>query len=133
MSPLLFDLAVVALAVIMEKAKNEGIVKRVLSTQNNMGVNMLQYADNTIFLLKDDIESAKNLKFILYAFEQMSGLTINCHKRELFLFEEANNKRGEYIEFFTCGMGVLPMKYLGTPMSDSRIRNMHWSGLIEKR
>ena len=44
------------------------------------------------FLIQDDIESARNLKFILSAFEEMPGLPINFHKSELFFFGEAKNK-----------------------------------------
>ena len=57
---------------------------------------MLQYADDTIFLLQDDEESAMNLKFTLTAFEQMFGLTINFHKSESNLFGEAVNKAARY-------------------------------------
>lgn len=89
LSSLLFDLVVDALAIIMERAKQNGFVQWVLCENLHNGVNMLQYADGTIFLLQDDETSARNLKFILSAFEQMSGLTINFHKSELFLFDGA--------------------------------------------
>lgn len=125
LSPLLFDLAADALAIIMDKAKTSGIVKRVLSETLNHGVNMLQYADDINFLLRDDENSARNLKFILSAFEQMSGLTINFHKSELFLFGEAVEKASLYQEIFTCELGSLPLKYLGIPVSNFRIRNEH--------
>ena len=100
MSPLLFDLAADALAVMMKNALDHDIVKGVLGDNKHKGVNMLQYADDTIFLLQDDIESARNLKFILCAFEQMSGLKINFHKSELMLFGDAVHKQKIYQEFF---------------------------------
>ena len=59
MSPLLFDIAADALAIILDKAKHAGYVKGVLTELGDDGVNMLQYADDTIFLLKDDEKSAK--------------------------------------------------------------------------
>jgi hypothetical protein len=89
--------------------------------KKNKGVNMLQYADDTIFLIKDDIDSVQNLKFILGAFEQMSGLKINFHKSELMLFGKAKEKQKLYQEILTCKMGVIPIKYLGMPVSDSRL------------
>lgn len=53
------------------------------------GLAILQYADDTIFLLQDDLEGANKLKFILCLFEQMSGLKINFHKREIcFVLEK---------------------------------------------
>jgi hypothetical protein len=86
-------LAADALAVMMNNARENDIVKGVLGNNVAKGVNMLQYADDTIFLLQDDVESAKNLKFILCTFEQMPGLKINFHKSELMLFGKAINKK----------------------------------------
>ena len=90
---MLFDIAADALAITMDNAKNNGLVAGVLDEYIEKGVNMLQYTDDTIFLLQDDLSSAKNLKFILCAFEQMSGLKINYHKSELFLFGEAVDRK----------------------------------------
>jgi hypothetical protein len=43
----------------------------------------------TILFMEHDLEKAQNLKLILSAFEQLSGLKINFHKSELFCFGEA--------------------------------------------
>ena len=72
---------------------------------------MLQYGDDTIFLLQDDTHNAKNMKFILSAFEQMSGLKINFHKTELILFDDVVKKQQIHQEKFTCNIGELPMRY----------------------
>jgi hypothetical protein len=48
------------------------------------GLSVLQYVDDTIILMGDDLERAKNMKLVLWAFEQLSGLKINFHKSELF-------------------------------------------------
>ena len=67
---------------------------------------MLQYADDIIFLIKDEVESVKNLKFILGTFEQMSGLKINFHKSELLLFGKAKEKQMIYQEVLTCKAAI---------------------------
>jgi hypothetical protein len=46
------------------------------------GLSILQYADDTIIFMEHDLEKAQNLKLILSAFEQLSGLKINFHKSE---------------------------------------------------
>lgn len=89
--------------------------------------------DDTIFLLQDDVDSARNLKFILCAFEQISGLSINFHKSQLFLFGNAVEKAFIYQDIFTCEIGEVPFKYLGLLVSDIRIRNKHWKIVTEKR
>src|SRR3954468_19440465 len=126
LSSLIFDLVADALAIIMENARAMGLIKGVISNKLEGGVNMLQYADDTIFLLQDDVESAQNLKFVLTTFEQISGLKINFNKSEMFLFGGAKNKEHIYSEIFGCVLGELPMKYLGFPIDEKRIRNKGW-------
>jgi hypothetical protein len=65
LSPILFDLAVDVLAVLVKRAQEFGLINSVVFDLVEGGVVMLQYADDTVFLFEDDIESAKNLKVIL--------------------------------------------------------------------
>lgn len=53
----------------------------------------------------------------------MSGLKINFHKSELFLFGDAINKAENFAQIFTCPIGSLPMKYLGLHIDKKGIRN----------
>ena len=66
------------------------ILKRLASRLVENGVSILQYADDTILLLEDDLEQARNLKFILYLFKQMLGLKINFHKSEVICLENSS-------------------------------------------
>ena len=43
-------------------------------------LSILQYADDTILFLEHNLEHAHNMKLILCAFEQLSGLKINFHR-----------------------------------------------------
>ena len=52
------------------------------------GLSVLQYADDTVIFMDNDLEWAKNMKLLLCAFEQLSGLKINFHKSELFCYEQ---------------------------------------------
>jgi hypothetical protein len=67
------------------------------------GSSILQYANDTILFMEHDLEKAQNLKLILAAFEQLSGLKINFHKIELFYFGEARDSVADYAELFGCG------------------------------
>ena len=60
--------------------------------------------------MEREIEKAKNLKLILSAFEQLSGLKINFHKSELFCFGEAKEAIQQYTELFGCEQGQFPMR-----------------------
>ena len=55
------------------------------------GLSILQYADDTVLFLEHDLEKAKNMKLLLLAFEQVSGLKINYHKSEIFCFGQASD------------------------------------------
>jgi hypothetical protein len=82
--------------------------------------------------MEHDIEKAQNLKLILSAFEQLSGLKINFHKSELFCFGEALNEVNTYTELFGCGQGHFPMRYLGIPIHYRRLTLAEWK-IVEKR
>jgi hypothetical protein len=103
-SPLLFNIAADRLACMIQKAKNEGIIKGLIPHIITNGCCCLQYADYTIFL--DDLEGARNLKFILCIFEQMSGLKINFHKNEIICLGKAVEREHFYADIFTCPIVV---------------------------
>lgn len=50
LSPLLFDLVAHALAIVMDNARKQGFVKGLLEETKEGVINMLQYANDTIFL-----------------------------------------------------------------------------------
>lgn len=82
LSPLLFYLVADGSAVFVQKSCKKGLIKGLAAHLVDGGVPILQYADDTFFLLEDDVESVENLKIVLYLFEQLSGLKTNFHKNE---------------------------------------------------
>jgi hypothetical protein len=82
--------------------------------------------------LEDDLEKAENLKLVLCAFEKLSGLKINFHKSEVFLFGDAEDKVNEYVKLFGCKEGAMPFKYLGIPMSPRKLLNKDWASVEER-
>ena len=89
LSPILFNIVVDMLAILIERAKENQQFKGVVPHLIDDGLSILQYADDTILFMEHNLEQAKNLKLLLCAFEQLSGLKINFHKSELFCFGEA--------------------------------------------
>ena len=80
------------------------------------GLSILQYANDTILFMEHDLDKARNLKLLLSAFEQMSGLKINFHKSELFCFGEVVEAAADYADLFGCAHGQFLIKYLGIPI-----------------
>jgi hypothetical protein len=102
LSPLLYDVVGDGLALLLNKGQEEGLVKGLVPHLIDGGISILQYADDTILLLEDDLENARNVKYILCLFEQISGLKINFHKSEIFCLGVARDKAQRYSEIFTC-------------------------------
>jgi hypothetical protein len=82
--------------------------------------------------MEHDLDKAQNLKLILSAFEQLSGLKINFHKSELFCFGEALNDVNAYATLFGCGQGQFPMRYLGILIHYQRLTLTEWK-IVEER
>jgi hypothetical protein len=54
----------------------------------------------------------KNMKLSLCAFEKLSGLRINFHKKELFCYGQAKEIEEQYMELYGCDTGNYPFRYL---------------------
>ena len=121
LSPILFNIVVDMLAILIERAKENQQFKGVVPHLIDDGLSILQYADDTILFMEHNLEQAKNLKLLLCAFEQLSGLKINFHKSELFCFGETQAVQMEYEQIFGCSQGMFPFRYLGIPMHYRRL------------
>jgi hypothetical protein len=82
--------------------------------------------------MEHDLEKTQNLKLILSAFEQLSGLKINFYKIELFCFGEALNEVRAYANLFGCGQGQFPMRYLEVPIHYRRLTLAEWKQVEER-
>jgi hypothetical protein len=75
---------------------------------------------------------ARNAKLLLYLYKQMSGLKINFDKSEVILIGGDNIVASMYADIFNCQVGIFPIKYLGVPISPSRLCVIDWARLEEK-
>ena len=82
--------------------------------------------------LNHDLEKARNLKLLLCAFEDLSGLKINFHKSELFCFGEAAETSQEYADIFGCQLGQFPIRYLGIPIHYRPLTIAEWKHVEER-
>ena len=76
------------LAIFITRAKEDGQIQGLIPHLVDGGLSILQYIDDTILFMEHDLEQAKNMKIILCAFEQLSGLKINFHESEFFFAME---------------------------------------------
>jgi hypothetical protein len=132
LSPILFNLVVDMLATLINRAKENGQIKGLVPHLVDGGLSILQYADDTILFMDHDLEKAMNMKLILCAFEQLSGLKINFHKSEVFCYGKEKEGEGRYTRLFGCSCGGLPFRYLGIPMHHRRLTIGDWKTVEAK-
>jgi len=82
--------------------------------------------------MEHDLDKARNMKLLLCAFEQVSGLKINFHKSELICFGDAHDSLEAYMDLFACKQGTLSIKYLGIPIHYKKLRNSDWKSIEER-
>jgi hypothetical protein len=111
------------LALLIERSKGMGFFDGLVPHLVEDGLSILQYVDDMILFLDDDLEKARGLRLVMSAFEKLSGLKINFHKSELFCFGETKERVEDYVRLFGCKEGEFPFRYLGIPMSPSRLFN----------
>jgi hypothetical protein len=136
LSPLLFNLVANALSVLLDKGVEKGHISGVLGDLVSGDISHIQYADDTVITIDGSDRSILNLKLILYCFEWMYGLKINFHKSEVFVFGAVQQERERMANMLNCSLGTWPMKYLGIPISDGRLKPSvfdHIVGKMEKR
>jgi hypothetical protein len=121
LSPLLFNLAVDCLAKMVQIAQENTLIKGLISDIIPKGVAILQYADDTILCMEDDTETMRNMKLLLYIYEKMSGLKINFDKSEIIMVSSEEQKALFYSEMINCATRAWPIKYLGVPVSGSKV------------
>ena len=120
------------LTIMIERAKTDGQIEGVVPHLVDGGLSILQYADDTILFMEHDLDKATNLKLILSAFEQLSGLKINFHKRKLFCFGKAQDAAAQHAEIFGCGQGQFTIMYLGIPIHYRKLTNAEWRHVEER-
>jgi hypothetical protein len=88
-----------------ENAKMAGQIRGLVPNLIEGGLTHLQYADDTIIFLNYDDQSIYNTKFLLYCFEDMSGLKINYEKSEVFALGCSDEEQKMWLRCSTVILG----------------------------
>jgi hypothetical protein len=118
LSPLLFNLVSDVLGSMLDKAKINGQIQVLVPQLIDGSITHLQYVDDTVIFLALDDQSITHTKFLLYCFENMSGLKNNYQKSEVLVIGGSEEDQSRVAGMLNCQTGRLPMKYLGVWISD---------------
>ena len=123
LSLILFNIMVDMLAIFISRAKESEQIQGVVPHLVDEGLSILQYVGDTVIFMDNDLEKAKNMKLLLCAFEQLSGLKINFHKSELFCYRTTKPNQNEHVQIFGCDLRTFSFRYLGIPMHHRKLMN----------
>jgi hypothetical protein len=116
----------------LDKAISKGHIKGVLDHLIPEGISHIKYVDDTVIMIDGSMKSIRNLKLIIYCFEWLSGLKINFHKSEVYVFGYQQQDKEIMANMLNCVLGEFPMKYLGIPVSDHHLGMGAFSPILQK-
>lgn len=130
LSPSLFNIFGEVFHVLMEIAKNRGLIEGIKMRDHMDSITHLQFADDTIIFLKPGLDNIMNVKRILQCFQIVSGLKINFGKSSMYGWNET--ELGTWAGLFGCKIGEFPIHYLGASIGTNPRRKIFWKSLVDK-
>ncbi|XP_078156117.1 uncharacterized protein LOC144551891 [Carex rostrata] len=88
--------------------------------------------DDTLLFLKADKVVLTHIRWLLVAFENVSGLKINYDKSEMYPLNLLDTKTDELASILRCKISSLPLTYLGVPINNKSLTDINWQLLIDK-
>jgi hypothetical protein len=101
-------------------------------TEMGLPCAVLQYADDTLIVLRGDLEGAVALKNILVLFAGISGLHINYGKSTLVPIHMESALIEECVQVLGCRRDSFPQPYLGLPLSIHKLSLSAFTPYIQK-
>ncbi|GKU89268.1 hypothetical protein SLEP1_g3431 [Rubroshorea leprosula] len=132
LSPFLFLLVAEGLCGLVKKAESEGLLKGVEIGRGGTLLSLLQFADDTVFMGKADVDNLRVVKAILNWFQLISGLKINFGKSYLYGFNVSEGWVKGAADILRCGVGKMPFTYLGLPVGGNSGRRQFWNPVLDR-
>jgi hypothetical protein len=96
------------------------------------GVISLQYADDTVLLLKYDYQCACHVKWLVLCFEHLSGMNINNIKSDLVAVNSGEEETNMYAGIFYCKLCSFLFRYLGVPLHHEKLKREDIQPVVDK-
>ncbi|KAH1237797.1 hypothetical protein HKD37_08G022300 [Glycine soja] len=100
----------------MREAAQKNLYRSYLVGKRKEPINILQYADDTVFVGEVAWENVSAVKALLRGFEMASGLKINFTKSQFGIIGGGANWGVEAAHTLNCGQMDHPFLYLGIPI-----------------
>ena len=132
LAPLLFNIVVEGLTGLMRSAVAKNLFSSYHVGNKKEEINILQYADDTLFFGAATNDNVRVLKCILKCFELVSGLKINYNKSQFGCLGKSEGWCREAAFSLNCSQLEFPFSYLGIPVGVSSKCRSVWQPIISK-
>jgi hypothetical protein len=117
LSPLLFVLAADLLQSLINKAKDDGILRIPLEVGYTSDFPIVQYADDTLLIMEACPLQLVALRAILNTCSASTELKVNYSKSCIYAINISEQRLDHLALTFSCQNGSMPFTYLGLPLS----------------
>jgi hypothetical protein len=93
---------------------------------------VIQYADDTLIIVKAEARQLICLKTLLHTFVESIGLKVNYHKSNLVPINMNNERLLHFAATLNCKTGSFPFTYLGLPVCITRPAMEHFIPMIQR-
>jgi hypothetical protein len=131
LSPFLFVLVMEAFSRMLGAFISRGLISGFTvgaREPNQVNVSHLLFADDTLVFCGADESQIRHVGALLVCFEAAAGLKVNMSKSALIPVG-SQGEVGQLAEALGCGVGELPLKYLGLPLGASFKLKEMWADL----
>ena len=132
MAPFLFLIVAQGLSGLVKQATRKNLLSGIKIGDKNVEVDLLQFADDTLFLCEPNVQNIRCIKAILRCFELSSGLRVNYFKSKLGAIGVDSYEVKLYSEILHCSIMEIPFTYLGLTIGGNPSRCSFWEPVVSK-
>jgi hypothetical protein len=93
---------------------------------------IVQYADDTLVIMKADARNLICLKALLQSFADSTGLKVNYNKSNMIPINLSEERLNHLSATINCKKGSLPFTYLGLPLSIIKPSMEHFLPIVQR-
>jgi len=129
LAPFLFIIVVEGLAGLVRAALSKGFLEGIKVGYKGVEINLLQFADDTLFFCQPNLKTIFTIKVVLRCFEIVSGLKVNFHKSFFGSIGICSEDVSIFFKCLNCMQMGVPFRYLGMPIGGNQ-RSLSFWGLV---
>ena len=132
MTPFLFLIVAQGLVGLVKQATRKNLFSGLKVGDKKVEVNLLQFADDTLFVCESNVQNILSIKAMLRCFELSSGLKVNFHKSKIGAIGVDMYEVKMYSGILHCSLMDIPFTYLGLPIGGNQARCSFWDPVLSK-